>query len=192
VQRPEIGAGGQKRVGAPCLGQREIRRGERDAFELGTQPRDAVEVEDRQALGRDGAAGNPTAQLADGRKGDVLFAVRQRTGRDGGGPEWRGVRHREARQAGIEAHRGREIVGQRHGTAPYRKVDLGLEVVGHQGALGLVVAHPHDGFRRRDLLGVEDAAGQSRASRSSTTTAPVTAAPWAAACGRPCCRRRAV
>ena len=106
MQWPQIGAGGEQRVGPAGLFHREVRRDRGDAFELRAEPSDAIEVHLGQSLGRDGAVADPTRQTANRREADILRVIRE-----GYGPclgctvTWQRDRHHEPRQARVEACR---------------------------------------------------------------------------------------
>jgi len=155
VQRPEIGAAGQKRVGAARLFHREIGRRGRDAFEFRSEPRDTIEIKAGQPLGRDGAASDPAGQAGHGCETDILRGVWQAAGTGRDRDPGRGGRQYETGQARVEPGRGGEIEGQGRRAAPFRELDLAREVVEHEGPLGLGVAYAQDILGRRDGLCAE-------------------------------------
>jgi len=164
VQRPEVHAGAGQRIHRLGLGQGKPGRHDGVAGEARVQRRDAVEVDAGQPQARQRACGDPPGEMRDRREGDVRVIGGQRR-RHLRRPKRVGpVRHREARQARIEAHRHRHVVGQRHRAPLPRLRDLPFQVVQHLLALGLGIGDPRQPFGGGDGGGGDGRVGQGSCS----------------------------
>ena len=155
VQRAEVAAGGDLRVGPARLAEGQVAREGDDGVDPRLEPLEALQVDPRQALGRERAGLDPAREVAHAGEGDVLVASGQ--GRDGAGAADESIARgpdAHARQGRVPAAGGREGRIQRDPAGPRAPLVQGrhrdLPVARRLRALGRGVVDLDELLRLRD------------------------------------------